>query len=126
AVTDTGVVGSGAEEEPRVFRRGGISYLRVPAREPLRSAAFYEVVFGWAVYADRDDPSFEDGSGHVIGHFMADLPVAGEAGVLPYVFVERLAETLGGVVAHGGGGLCRRRIRRATCGLRPSATPRAM
>jgi hypothetical protein len=34
------------------------------------------------VDADRDDPSFEDGTGHVIGHFMADLPVAGEAGVL--------------------------------------------
>src|SRR4029453_4097293 len=102
AVTDTGVVGSGAEEEPRVFRRGGISYLRVPAREPLRSAAFYEGVFGWAVDADRDDPSFEDGRGHVIGHFMADLPVAGEAGVLPYVFVERVDETLEKVVAHGG------------------------
>jgi hypothetical protein len=52
--------------------------------------------------ADRDDPSFEDGSGHVIGHFMADLPVAGEAGVLPYVFVERVDETLEKVVAHGG------------------------
>jgi predicted enzyme related to lactoylglutathione lyase len=38
----------------------------------------------------------------VIGHFMADLPVAGEAGVLPYVFVERVDETLEKVVAHGG------------------------
>jgi uncharacterized protein len=33
---------------------------------------------------------------------MADLPVAGEAGVLPYVFVERVDETLENVVAHGG------------------------
>jgi uncharacterized protein len=38
----------------------------------------------------------------VIGHFMADLPVAGEAGVLPYVFVERVDETLEKVVAQGG------------------------
>jgi hypothetical protein len=30
----------------------------------------------------------------VIGHFIADLPVAGEGGVRPYVFVERLDETL--------------------------------
>src|SRR5438105_1226603 len=37
-----------------------------------------------------------------IGHFMADLPVAGEAGVLPYVFVERVDETLEKVVAQGG------------------------
>jgi predicted enzyme related to lactoylglutathione lyase len=102
ASTDNGVVGSGAEEESRVFRRGGISYLRVPAEDPRRSAAFYEGVFGWNVDADRDDPSFEDGSGHVIGHFMRDVPVAGEAGVLPYVFVERVDETLERVVAEGG------------------------
>jgi uncharacterized protein len=97
-----GVLGAGAGEEPRVFRRGGISYLRIPAAEPRRSAAFYEAVFGWRVDADRNDPSFEDGTGHVIGHFMADLPVAGEAGVLPYVFVERVDETLEKVVAQGG------------------------
>jgi hypothetical protein len=54
------------------------------------------------VDADRDDPSFEDGSGHVIGHLMADLPVAGEAGVLPYVFIERVEETLQKVGAQGG------------------------
>jgi predicted enzyme related to lactoylglutathione lyase len=54
------------------------------------------------VDADRDDPSFEDGTGHVIGHFMADLPVAGEAGILPYVFVERVDKTLEKVVTQGG------------------------
>jgi predicted enzyme related to lactoylglutathione lyase len=97
-----GVVGSGAEAEPRVFRHGGISYLRVAATAPRRSAAFYEAVFGWRVDADRDDPSFEDGTGHVIGHFMADLPVAGEAGVVPYVFVESVDVTLGKVVANDG------------------------
>jgi predicted enzyme related to lactoylglutathione lyase len=101
-VPDNGVVGAADGEEPRVFRRGGISYLRVPASEPPRSAAFYEAVFGWTVDAERDDPSFEDGTGHVIGRFMADLPVAGEAGVLPYVFVERVDETLEKVVAQGG------------------------
>ena len=59
-------------------------------------------MFGWSVRGDREDPSFEDGTGHVIGHFVADLPVAGEAGVRPYIFVERVDETLGSVVAHGG------------------------
>src|SRR2546425_12694665 len=93
---------SGAEGEPRVFRAGGVSYLRIPAQDPDRSAAFYEEVFGWSVRRDREDPSFEDGSGHVIGHFVRDLPVAGEAGVRPYIFVERLDETLERVLAHGG------------------------
>jgi predicted enzyme related to lactoylglutathione lyase len=51
---------------------------------------------------DRDDPSFEDGTGHVIGHFVADVPVAGEAGVRPYVYLESVDETLAKAVAHGG------------------------
>lgn len=87
--------------EPSVFRRGGISYLRIPAVDPRGSAAFFAAVFGWSVDLDRDDPSFEDGTGHVIGHFVTDLPVAGEAGVLPYVFVERVDETLGKVRDQG-------------------------
>ena len=33
---------------------------------------------------------------------MADMPVAGEAGVRPYIFVEHVDETLDRVVAHGG------------------------
>ena len=88
--------------EPRVFRVGGISYLRIPAKDQRRSAAFYEAVFGWRVDADREDPGFEDGTGHVIGHFVADLAVAGEAGVRPYVFVERVDDALEKVVAEGG------------------------
>jgi len=73
-------VSSDIESEPKVFRVGGVSYLRIPAEDPHRSAAFYEAVFGWRVRGDRDDPSFEDGTGHVIGHFMRELSVAGEAG----------------------------------------------
>ena len=95
-------VSSDGEDEPRVFRVGGVSYLRIPAVDPRRSAAFYEAVFGWSLRGDPEDPSFEDGTGHVIGHFMTDLRVAGEAGVRPYVFVERVDETLEKVVAHGG------------------------
>ena len=85
-----------------VFRVGGISYLRIPAEDPRRSAAFYEAVFGWRVHADRDDASFEDGTGHVIGHFGSGQQAAGEAGIRPYVFVESVDETLDDVVGHGG------------------------
>jgi len=91
-----------SEGEHRVLRVGGISYLRIPAEDPHRSAAFYEAVFGWRVRADRDDPAFEDGTGHVIGHFRSDHQTAGEAGVRPYIFVERLDEALERVVAEGG------------------------
>jgi uncharacterized protein len=59
-------------------------------------------VFGWAVDKGLPEPSFEDGSGHVIGHFVADSTVAGEAGVRPYIYVERVDEALERVSAHGG------------------------
>ncbi len=61
--------------EPTVFRPGGVSYLRIPAPDPKSAADFYASVFGWTVDSDREDPSFTDGSGHVIGHFRADLAV---------------------------------------------------
>jgi uncharacterized protein len=99
---DNDLVPSGAGGESRVFRVGGVSYLRVPAADPRRSAAFYAAVFGWSLRSNSGDPSFEDGSGHVIGHFVADLPVAGEAGVRPYIFVEHVDETLEKVIAGGG------------------------
>ena len=88
--------------ESGVFRPAGISYLRLPAADAKRAAAFYQRVFGWRVDADRDDPSFEDGTGHVIGHVHADMEVAGEAGIRPYVYVESVEETLGEAIASGG------------------------
>lgn len=85
-----------------VFRTGGISYLHIPADDCRRAAAFYAAVFGWQLTGDLDDPGFQDGTGHVIGHWKTDLPVAGEAGVLPYVYVEHVDDTLRKITAHGG------------------------
>ncbi|HYY07595.1 MAG TPA: VOC family protein, partial [Actinomycetota bacterium] len=93
---------TGADEEPRAFRRGWHLLPSDPADDPLRSATFYEAVFGWTVDTDREEPSFENGTVHVIGHFRAGFSVAGEAGVRPYVFVAGVDETLERVVAQGG------------------------
>jgi hypothetical protein len=75
-----------AEGEPSVFRVGAVSYLGIATADPHRAARFYEAVFDWNVRLDRDEPGFADGSGHVIGHFVAhdDQPVTGEGGVRPY------------------------------------------
>jgi hypothetical protein len=51
---------------------------------------------------DRDDPSFEDGTGHVIGHVDGRMEVAGSAGPRPYVHVESVEATLERVGASGG------------------------
>jgi predicted enzyme related to lactoylglutathione lyase len=93
---------AGDESESRVFRRAGISYMRIPAKDPAASAAFYHDVFGWTVNVTRAEPSFEDGSGHVIGHFVLDAAVSGEAGMRPYIYVESVDDTLESASAHGG------------------------
>ena len=90
----------GRVTEISVFRPGGVSYLRIAAPDPARSAAFYNAVFGWKIR--KDSTAFEDGTGHIIGHFMPDLPVAGEAGVIPYVYVQDIDETLARVPGGGG------------------------
>jgi uncharacterized protein len=91
--------GSGVED--LVARPGGVSYLRIPARDVAQSAEFYRAVFGWRLRGNPDAPSFSDGTGHVIGHWRTDLPAAGEAGVLPYIYVTSLDDTLRAAVEYG-------------------------
>ena len=81
-----------------VFRPGGVLYLRIPAPDPDRSAAFYRAVFGW----EAGDGRFTDGSGLLIGHFRTDLPVAGEAGIIPYVYVQDIDAALDRAGPAGG------------------------
>lgn len=88
--------------EPTVARVGGISYVRIPAPDAKAAGAFYGAVFGWNIRGDPELPHFDDGTGHVIGEFAPDQPVAGEAGIRPYVFVEDVRATLDRVVAAGG------------------------
>lgn len=90
-----------------VFRPGGVTYLHIPAPDARRLASFYEDVFGWSIRdGDGDSPAFEDGTGgadgQLIGHFMPGLPVSGEAGVIPYVYVDSVDETLARVTDKGG------------------------
>jgi predicted enzyme related to lactoylglutathione lyase len=90
-------------DEARAQRIGGITYLRIPAPDPRRSGDFYQAVFGWELRGDPDRHlSFTDGTGHVIGAFIPELTVAAEPGVLPYVFVASVEDTVAAIVAHGG------------------------
>jgi len=84
-----------------VFRPGGVSYLRIPAKDPAAAGAFYEYIFGWHL-REGDSSSFEDASRHVIGHFLPDHEVAGEAGIRPYIYVESVEQTLARLTQRGG------------------------
>lgn len=96
----------GPDQQPddtsRVCRHAGISYLHIPALDLRRSAAFYEAVFGWRLGGKPDHPSFEDGTGHVIGHWVTEVPVAGEAGVTPYIYVDDVGDILATVADQEG------------------------
>jgi uncharacterized protein len=89
-------------EEPSVFRPGAVSYLHIPAPDPPPLADFYRRSFGWIIRGEPGEPAFTDGSGHVIGHFVPGLPVGGDAGVRPYIYVEHIDDSLGQVTANGG------------------------
>ena len=51
---------------------------------------------------DGDEPAFSDASGHVIGHFVARGADRGSCGILPYIYVDDVHETLQAVAHHGG------------------------
>lgn len=92
----------GGGVEDRVARIGGVTYLHIAARDPRQSAAFYQAVFDWSLGGDPDRPSFADGTGHVIGRWVTNLDVVGEAGVVPYVYVARIDDTITKIIAQGG------------------------
>lgn len=94
--------GLGAEEE-KVFRISGVTYLQIPALDAHDAGVFYHEVFDWNLSGDPEYPSFDDGTGHVLGTWVIyRQPAPADAGVLVYVFVESLEETLDKVAAHGG------------------------
>lgn len=85
-----------------VGRVAGISYLHLPARSIAVSAAFYRDAFGWRLSGAPEDPSFSDGTGHVIGRWVTNQAVVGEAGQRAYIYVANVDDTLAMVTALGG------------------------
>jgi hypothetical protein len=84
-------------------RHGGLSYLEIPAIDPRQSAAFYARVVGWKVDdADAQAPKFTDAGGHLIGRWVNNRPIAREPGLMPYIYVNDIAEALSRVAPNGG------------------------
>jgi len=89
--------------DSRLATPGAITYLHIPAADVRQAAAFYREVFGWHVNnPDSDRPSFDDTSGHLSGAWVSDQVVAAEPGLLPYIYVNQVDETVARIVAHGG------------------------
>jgi uncharacterized protein len=88
---------------PPTIAPGKISYIQIPALDVDRSAAFYETVFGWNIRRRSDGEfAFDDTAGEVSGTWLTGRPPSSEPGLLVYVMVESVEETLKKISAAGG------------------------
>jgi hypothetical protein len=91
------------DAEARLHRHGKLSYVQIPAVDAQRSAAFYAQVFGWnARGGGPDHLSFDDAPGDLIGAWVTGRAPSGDAGVMPYISVRSVDDTLVEIATHGG------------------------
>src|SRR5689334_6229653 len=82
---------------------GKICYVELPAENIDRSAAFYAEVFRWKTRRRGDGHlAFDDAVGQVSGTWVQGRKPMTEPGLLVYIMVDSVAQTLEAVVASGG------------------------
>ena len=85
------------------YGHGKICYVELPTTDVARSAAFYESALGWKIRKRGDGrTAFDDGVGEVSGAFVKDRPPMADVGILVYVMVDSVADTIEKVTAAGG------------------------
>ncbi len=83
--------------------RPRLCYLEIPAIDADQSAAFYEKVFGWDIRGrGTSHPSFAYPSADVTGAWVTGRAISREPGLLPYIWVDDIDETLGRITSLGG------------------------
>ena len=88
---------------PPTLGNGKICYMEMPAVNIQRSADFYSKVFGWRIRPRKDGPpSFDDTTGEVSGRWVTGRPPSPQPGLLIYIMVDSVADTIKSVLAHGG------------------------
>ena len=82
---------------------GKICYIEIPATDIKSSASFYQSVFGWRLRTRGDGTvAFDDGVGQVSGTWVRGRKPMTEVGLLVYIMVDSVADTIENVVASGG------------------------
>lgn len=85
------------------YGNGKICYIEMPASDIQRSAEFYQKVFGWQTRQRGDgSTAFDDGVGEVSGTWVFGRPPSNSPGLLIYIMVDSVAETVETVIANGG------------------------
>ena len=87
---------------PATLANGKICYIEMPATDIARSSEFYNCIFGWKIRKRGDGSlAFDDTTGEVSGSWVKGRPPA-TPGLMLYVNVDSVAETLKAIVANGG------------------------
>lgn len=85
------------------YGHGKIVYLEIPTADVARSSNFYKAVFGWSIKRREDGATaFDDGVGEVSGTWVTGRPTSPDPGLLVYIMVRNIGETLQAVVQNGG------------------------
>ncbi len=88
---------------PPTLKNGKICYIEMPAADIQRSADFYAKVFGWGIRRRGDGSmAFDDAVGEVSGTWVRGRPPSPQPGLLIYIMVDSVADTINAVLAHGG------------------------
>ena len=88
---------------PPTRANGKICYVELPAIDVRRSADFYQKVFGWTIRRRGDgNTAFDDTVGEVSGSWVVGRPPSSQPGVLFYIMVDSVKDTVAAVTAHGG------------------------
>ena len=83
------------------FGHGRLAYVQIPALDVNASAAFYKDIFGWRMRGGSSSQlSFTDATGDIIGAFVTGRAISRDPGVIFYLYVHGLDDTL----ATDGGG----------------------
>jgi uncharacterized protein len=76
---------------------GKIAYVQIPADDVDRSVEFYEAIFGWSIRRRSDGEI-----AFVSGTWVTDRAPSSEPGLLLYVMVESVEQSLEKIVDAGG------------------------
>lgn len=88
---------------PPTTGNGKICYVELPATDVERSIEFYKNVFGWNVRTRGDGKAaFDDGVGEVSGTWVTNRRATPEPGLLVYIMVDSVAQTIEAIRAQGG------------------------
>jgi predicted enzyme related to lactoylglutathione lyase len=91
------------DQQTPTMGNGKVCYIEMPAADIQTSASFYQTVFGWNIRTRGDGSvAFDDGVGEVSGTWVRGRPPMTEVGLLIYIMVDSVAETVDKVTANGG------------------------